>query len=106
MAIVQATSTIAVSSWHELMPAMGATATGTRGDATLWKRPGKTTPGHSAITGNGDDMLYVFCSNFTPFEPDTAYDRFGAYTTWFHGGDFSAAAKELFRQGYGRNGTG
>ena len=91
--------------WDELMPSMGATATGRRGEAILWKRPGKTTPGHSAITGNGDDLLYVFSSNFAPFEPDTAYDRFGAYTTWFHGGDFSAAAKELFRQGYGRNGT-
>jgi hypothetical protein len=70
-------------SWHDLMASIGCTATGTRGEAILWKRPGKTTPGHSAITGNGDDMLYVFSSNFAPFEPDTAYDRFGAYATWW-----------------------
>jgi hypothetical protein len=91
-------------SWQDFMTSIGCTATGHRGDATLWKRPGKTTPGHSAITGNGDDRLYVFSSNFAPFEPETAYDRFGAYATWHHRGDFSAAAKELFRQGYGRNG--
>jgi hypothetical protein len=88
--------------WHDLMTSIGCIATGRRGDATLWRRPGKTTPGHSAITGNGDDKLYVFSSNFSPFEPHTAYDRFGAYATWFHGGDLSAAAKALATLGYGR----
>jgi Bifunctional DNA primase/polymerase, N-terminal/D5 N terminal like len=88
-------------SWKTFMESIGCTETGHRGNATLWKRPDKTTPGHSAITGNGDDMLYVFSSNFSPFQSETAYDRFGAYATWFHGGDFTAAAAALYQQGYG-----
>jgi len=74
-----------------------------RGDGyRTWKRPGKDTPGISATTGkaNDRDRLYVF-SSATEFEQEKPYNKFGAYALLHHGGDHSAAAKELRRRGYG-----
>lgn len=69
----------------------------------FWKRPGKETEkGWSATTNHADtDLLYVFSSNAHPFESETAYPKFAAYTLLNHDGDFSAAAGELASQGYG-----
>jgi putative DNA primase/helicase len=68
-----------------------------------WTRPGKNRrDGASATTGRaGDrDRLYVF-STSTQFAAETPYTKFGAYTLLNHGGDFSAAARELARRGFG-----
>jgi hypothetical protein len=69
-----------------------------------WIRPGKDRrEGISATTGgaaDGVDRLYVF-STSTIFETEEPYTKFGAYALLNHGGDFSAAARELRRQGYG-----
>jgi putative DNA primase/helicase len=68
-----------------------------------WTRPGKNRrDGASATTGRASDRdrLYVF-STSTQFASETAYTKFGAYTLLNHGGDFSAAARELARRGYG-----
>jgi putative DNA primase/helicase len=68
-----------------------------------WTRPGKNRrEGASATTGRASDRdrLYVF-STSTQFASETAYTKFGAYTLLNHGGDFSAAAGELFRRGFG-----
>ena len=96
------------ATWEQVIAPAGWTKAGLCGPATLWKRPGKTTPGHSAITGNGDDRLCVFSSNAAPLEPygdrKKTYSKFEAYTTLYHGGDFSTAAKALAGMGYGRNG--
>ena len=94
--------------WDEVLTPSGWTVAGRCGEATYWKRPGKTEPGHSAISGNGDDRLCVFSSNAAPLEPygdrKKTYSKFDAYTTLYHGGDFSTAAKALAGMGYGRNG--
>jgi replicative DNA helicase len=64
-----------------------------------WRRPGKQDPGMSATTRDAGG-LYVF-STSTPFEPEVPYTKFGAYTVLNHGGDHTAAARALRREGYG-----
>ena len=65
------------------------------------RRPGKDE-GWSATLGHaGTNLLYVFSSNATPFEPDTAYTPFAVYTLLEHDGDFKAAARALGKGGYG-----
>jgi putative DNA primase/helicase len=65
-----------------------------------WRRPGKND-GISATTNHADsDLLYVFSSS-TIFEQERGYSKFSAYTILNHQGDFSVAAKELVKQGYG-----
>ncbi len=75
---------------------------GWRGDKGLWQRPGKTGTGLSATSNyGGSGLFYVFSSNAAPFEPEKAYSPFVVYALLEHGGDFTEAAKELGRQGYG-----
>jgi hypothetical protein len=64
-----------------------------------WCRPGKQGPFTSATTRD-DGGLYVFTTS-TSFEPEVPYTKFGAYTVIEHGGDHSAAAAQLRRDGYG-----
>src|SRR5262249_49783232 len=72
-----------------------------RSEVTHWRRPGKNE-GVSATTNYaGSGLLYVFTSNGAPFEADTAYTAFAAYTLLTHRGDFSAAAQALQAHGYG-----
>ncbi|GHJ11187.1 hypothetical protein TPA0907_55540 [Micromonospora humidisoli] len=77
-------------------------STGSHGSYRTWRRPGKDTPGISATTGKdpGRDRLYVFTSS-SEFETEKPYTKFGAYALLHHGGDHSAAARELARLGYG-----
>ena len=63
------------------------------------RRPGKDK-GCSATLFDGK-VLHVFSSNADPFEEDRSYSPFAVYTLLKHDGDFSAAASELKRQGYG-----
>lgn len=77
------------------------------GQRCCWRRPGKDDRGHSATTGyctsaKGWDLLYVFSSNADPFEARRPYSKFAAYALLKHGGDFSAAARELARLSYGQ----
>ena len=88
------------TTWRELLEPEGWKLIFERGGVTYWRRPGKAI-GISATTNfGGADLFYVFTSS-TPFEPDTAFSRFGAYAYLKHGGDFQAAARALAAQGYG-----
>ncbi|HVG96274.1 MAG TPA: hypothetical protein VNK05_05220 [Chloroflexota bacterium] len=88
--------------WAQLLEPHGWRPLFAKGDVTVWKRPGKDTPGGSATTNfGGSDLFYPFSSNAAPFEPETAYTKFAAYALLQHGGDFGAAARELRREGYG-----
>jgi len=64
------------------------------------KRAGDTTALHS---GNYliDRKLFKAFSSSTQFEPEKAYPPFGVYAILNHNGDFSSAAKALYREGYG-----
>jgi len=86
--------------WDAILTPSGWTIAHERAGVTYWVRPGKTQ-GHSATTGFCGDLLYVFSENAPPFEQNTAYSKFAAYTLLNHGGDFAAAAKALAASGYG-----
>lgn len=74
-------------------------------DRGFLTRPGKDT-GISASIGmvssreSGYPYLYVW-STSTDFAAETPYSRFAVYAMLKHAGNFSEAAKELQRQGYG-----
>jgi AAA domain/Bifunctional DNA primase/polymerase, N-terminal len=96
--------------WGVLLREAGGTLVSQSGDVQLWRRPGKEcgmsgTVGHHR-TANGVPLLIVFSSNWSPFEQTTktnprGYTPFEAYALLKHRGDFTAAAEELARQGYG-----
>jgi hypothetical protein len=65
----------------------------------LWRRPGKNV-GHSAIFHTDTPTFHVFSSDAAPLDA-TTYSYFNVYAILEHGGDFSAAAKELASLGYG-----
>jgi putative DNA primase/helicase len=62
------------TTWDEVLTADGWRRAFTRGEVTMWTRPGKTH-GISATTGHMGDWLYVFTS--TVLEPERTYTRFG-----------------------------
>ena len=94
--------------WEQIIGPHGWTET----KPGYWRRPGKAKS-WSATTGycktkDGYDLFANFSTNAHPFEgprgdgkPCTCYTKFAAYTLLSHGGDFTAAAKDLATQGYG-----
>jgi hypothetical protein len=88
--------------WVEILDRHGwKVASGSSGGKRYWRRPDKDR-GWSATTGvckgeDGTDLFYVFSSNAHPFEQSKAYSKFSAFVILEHGGDWSAAAKELAR---------
>lgn len=91
----------AKTSWEDILTPHGWTISSRDATTTYWTRPGKNA-GVSATTGRAQDRdrLYVFSSS-TVFAPETPYTKFGAYALLNHGGDLSAAARTLAREGYG-----
>ena len=66
-----------------------------------WTRPGKDPRlGISATFKDG--CFYVFSTDAAPFEPQIKYSPFAIYATLRHNGDFTAAAGDLAKQGYGK----
>lgn len=95
------------TTWNEILEPRGWTVLYSRSGRTVWQRPGKDGLGGSAVTGgkskrHGFEGLYVYSTNAAPFENDRGYGKFHAYALLEHGGDFSEAAHELQRQGFGR----
>ncbi|HEY7427433.1 MAG TPA: AAA family ATPase [Gemmataceae bacterium] len=92
--------------WSKILePAGWRCVYGSPAGERRWRRPGKNE-GWSATTGHcrgsdGAELLRVFSSNAAPFEDSKAYGKFRAYSLLRHGGNLSAAADELARQGYG-----
>ena len=88
------------TTWEELLAPLGWSVVYRKGEATVWRRPGKSE-GISATTNfNGNDKFYVF-STSTQFEAETSYSKFAFYALTKHNGDFKAAANDLRTQGYG-----
>lgn len=89
------------TNWDQILRPAGWTPIRATSRETYWRRPGKDTPGISATTGYGDgDWLYVFSSS-TDLPDNQTLTKFAAYTHLEHRGDYSAAARELRRLGYG-----
>ncbi len=88
------------ATWDEILVPHGWHAVRSLGqDARGWRRPGKDGPGISATTRETGG-LYVF-STSTSFDIEVPYSKFGAWTLLNHDGDYSAAAAQLARRGYG-----
>lgn len=89
--------------WHEILTPSGWQFIRQIGQVEYLRKPGDRDPGHHAtINHAGTDLLYVFSSSASPFEPERSYTKFQAYTLLNHEGDFAAAAKGLKKDGYGR----
>jgi putative DNA primase/helicase len=92
------------TSWADILEPHGWVRIFDRGEATMYRRPGKDWGISASTNYAGSDYLYVFSSS-TPFEPERGYNKFSAYAILNHDGDFAAAARELGRQGYGKQPT-
>lgn len=89
--------------WADILLPHGWTLHHTQGRVRYWTRPGKDprdTP--SATTGRAADRdrFYPF-TDATDFEARTPYTKPAVYAVLNHGGNFSAAGRELRRLGYG-----
>jgi hypothetical protein len=86
--------------WPALLEPHGWTHVYNRGEIAYWRRPEKLS-GISATTNyGGSDLFYPFTSS-TAFDREKSYSKFAAYAVFEHGGDFSAAARQLAAEGYG-----
>lgn len=87
--------------WSEILTADGWQYAGTaREGHTEWTRPGKDKRDGISATVNygGSDVLKIFTSSMPGLVEGETYTRFGYYAATRHGGDHSAAARELRRQ--------
>jgi replicative DNA helicase len=66
-----------------------------------WARPFVS---HTSATLFDSGVFYVFSTNAHPLEANQAYSPFGLFAELEHGGDYSAAAKDLAAQGFGNSG--
>ena len=89
-----------VAAFYGLLERKGWKYLGKSGDNENWQRPGKTGNGQSA-TFNGT-TFFVFSSSVEGLEPNKGYSPFMVYAALEHGGDATAAAKDLLAQGYGK----
>lgn len=72
-----------------------------RGDNLHYVRPGKTLrEGIGAGYSESLQLVRIFTSS-TQFECNKTYNAFQTYAVLNHGGDYSAACKQLYHDGYG-----
>lgn len=76
----------------------------TRGERDFLKRPGKTDSHISADYHKGLGLFKVF-STSTEFETNKGYKPFAIYALLEHNNNFSEAAKQLIKDGYGEQKT-
>lgn len=92
------------TSWAELLVPAGWKSLGksTRHGHELeyWRRPGKDV-GISATTGGPGNHLWVFTTS-TNLPAEQALSKFAVYTHMHHSGNYSAAAKQLAADGFGK----
>jgi hypothetical protein len=89
------------ASWEEILT--GWKPGQAIGDRRHWTRPGKE---HGTSATTTADVLCCFSSStglpvFDPNSKKNALSKFAAYAHLNHGGDFTAAARALWHQGYG-----
>jgi hypothetical protein len=96
--------------WEEVLEPHGWVKDHSAGGKVYWRRPGKDR-GWSATSGcvsrQGNELFCCFSSNASPLQgasgssPCTTYSKFSLYAALIHDGDYSAAASELAKKGYG-----
>lgn len=90
----------------DLLSRLGFTHSHDTGEGSHWVRPGKTKrEGSSATVYTADGHTTIWSdtvvSRWPALEVRRPYDPFGLYACCYHDGDFTAAAAELERLGYG-----
>lgn len=68
-------------------------------DRAVIRRHGAESP-HSGYVYNDSGLMYLFTSG-TSFEAEKGYNAFAVYSQLVHNGDFTAASRDLYSQGYG-----
>ena len=86
------------ATWDEILD--GWTKIYKKGNETFWRRPGKSE-GISASTGHNDSDNFYTWTTSTTFEAEKPYSKFAAYAHLNFGGDYSAAARDLKKLGFG-----
>lgn len=89
------------ATWPEILEPAGWTQHNVVDQVTQWTRPGKPSGISATTNALGTDRLHIFSTNAPPFEGGQSYHKFAAYTLLHHHGDYTAAARELARAGYG-----
>lgn len=84
----------------DLLTAAGWQEVKTLGERVYLKRPGDTKAPYSGNYHTGKGIFICFSSS-ADFELEKGYTAYGVYTVLNHGGDFSAAGKALYTEGYG-----
>ena len=83
-----------------MLESLGFTFYQIRGDNKYYTRAGKKT-GVSASVHVGHNTVYNFSDNSPCMDANTSYDAFALYAAIEHNNDASAAAKDLYKKGYG-----
>lgn len=86
----------------KLLESHGWTWIESRGERDYLKRPGKTDSHISADYHRGLGLFKVF-STSTEFETNRGYKPFAIYALLEHNNNFSEAAKQLIKDGYGEH---
>ena len=83
--------------WDDILVPHGWVFKFKRGEVSYWQRPNHSCRDAISATTNykGSNCLYNFSGNGKPFEAEKAYTLFSAHVLLNHGGDFSAAAKQV-----------
>jgi hypothetical protein len=95
------------AAWDDLLEGWTKVREVTEPDGTkkvYWRRPGKSVGTSATVLGDGK-WLYNFSSSVA-LPTEQALSKFGVYTYLHHERDFSAAAAELAREGYGQRAAG
>ena len=66
-----------------------------------WTRPGKSGGISGTFGVVGERKFFCWTSSAAPLQANESYSPFALFATFYHGGDFSAAAEALALEGYG-----
>lgn len=89
-------------SWADVLAPHGWTLKHTTSDGReMWNKPGHIGQQSATVNHAGSDLLYCF-SDSAGLPANEGLSKYAVYTYLQHGGDFSAATKELARLGYGQ----
>lgn len=87
--------------WDDILTPAGWHQHYEQDGVVYWTRPGKSTGTSASTNALGTDRLHVFTTSAAPLEGGESYSKGGTYAALYHGGDHSAAARELAGAGYG-----
>jgi hypothetical protein len=89
--------------WSEILTPHGWSHAGTGANGEeRWRRPGKDSSVSATVNYANRQLLHVFTQNGAPFQAGRSYKKFHAFALLNCRGDYSAAARELAKRGYGK----